>query len=129
MPYYKAVSSTYGKWASWSAPAPDRVDYAIGVASRAPEHNAKSGYHLTVFKERWQAVQFALDHSSDLSTAAIFECEIDEEISISVPMSGFVTVKEDWPPHIIEKMLMLWPEGTVMAKEVILTKKLTDWDE
>lgn len=150
--YYKLTTKWCGKPYSYSAYyGGARVQYRVGKWVKAPDWLAEKGYHLFVFDTLENATREASGHNP--SFVNIWECEIRGLFRTLPPFLssvcldhynnglsiGFEYVKWEnidggngkivteiklWEVSIEPAPHARFPEGTVMAREVKLIKKI-----
>jgi hypothetical protein len=128
-PYYKvveAIDGGYGRMllsAIATEPLEDAivrttVNYYPDAWVTATWQMRKFGYHLTTFSHLDYARRFADDYTRDME---IWRCRIQGRVWKLPPMLdlGALWSYAQTVPHARK-----WPDGTVMAKKVMLTKRV-----
>lgn len=133
MKAYKIVWTAYNKEKYSIIRGCGKVKYIPGVAVHAPRELAEQGYHLTVFSSEQAARDCA---KKNKWTGELWEADVEgiiEELP-QLLMGAYYLIPGTWgndaykedPGYAIPAKQKEWPEGTVMAKSVTLTKRIAD---
>ena len=114
MKVYKLVRRERDKLISLFAPGKAKVQYKPHEWTEAPEWLAKNGYYLTAFKDAKDAKVY--DQIGDYE---LWEAEAESIVQRLPHYADSVGLFEG---KIIPLGTELWPDGTVMAKRICLTK-------
>ena len=118
--YYKLTTEINGKqfsYATLTGIGLAEVEYSADKWTRAPEWLAKKGYHLFVFDDLQKALKFAYMSSPPIR---LWECEIRSKYK-NLPV--YISRDEINNGRLVP-VNGRFPEGTVMAREVKLIKKI-----
>ncbi len=126
--YYKVLRESYDNLYSCSSShSPHTVLYRPNKWSKAPEKLAAIDYYLLVFSKLKDA-KFFISRNYAGTKIKIYRCEIKKGKSKDLPYRlVWESVRQicqstNGPK---DKHMYLWPDGTVMAKEVKILTEVT----
>ena len=124
---YKVVCRQGDKLISYVARDKAQVTYRLNEWAKAPKWLAKMGYHLTFFKDLEFAQKFLEENSDEEieKNGEIWRCEAKYVVEVLPPFC--YPGDDDWRELI--RWEVPWPEGTFMAKEIKLIKKVIPKEE
>jgi len=104
-----------------------QVTYKPNEWIKAPRWLAKIGYHLTFFKDLKFAEKFLEENSNGKTeeNSEVWRCEARDILKVLPPLC----FPEDVNWKELVRWEVPWPEGTFMAKEIKLIKKVIPKEE
>lgn len=118
---YKVVRrSLYGNFASCIVRGVGEVTYRIGKKAKAPQWLADQGYHLLVFESFAAASKWM----TRASTSTILIVRINKKDIIPSIPPPLLPPTGVWIVKLGSASGEVWPEGTLMVKELIVLGEL-----
>jgi len=122
MKVYKVMKRREGRLFSAVVEGRAKVEYKEGTWISPPDWLKNRGYFLTAFESLDSALRFFLIEKTTQKSLEIWEAEVREWKRVRLPMLDIFWLETGKISYF--KDYKGWPNGTIMAKELKILKKI-----